>query len=122
VSQNEAPVVPAGVKATYDFRGDLSQFILRIDAVALRGKLAALIGRPVDQNIEFSTAVTFQSPRQSRLKRLLEFFVSEVDHEDANVSNFELADYEQTLMVAFLTANTHNFSHLLESGSARVAP
>jgi AraC-like DNA-binding protein len=122
VNVNDAIVVPAGVKASYDFGKDLSQLMLRIDATALRDKLAALIGRPIGRSIEFSTSSIPQNPAQLRLRRLLEFFVSEIDREDANFTEFELTECEQALMMAFLAATPHNFGHLLKGGPPSAAP
>ena len=42
------------------------------------------------------------------------FLAGQLDCEDTKIPDQVLAEYEQLVMVTFLTANRHNFSHLLE--------
>jgi len=122
ISTDETGVVPAGTEASHDYSANLSQLVLRIDASALQSKLAALSGRPVGRNIEFSTPATFKNPLQLRLRRLIKYFIGEIDRKGANFSDLEFADFEQLLMVSFLTANLHNFTGLLEARTPSAGP
>jgi len=116
VSRNETGVIPAGVPATHGNAAGIAELILRIDGPALRSKLGAMIGMPVAGAIEFETPTTFAHPEQARLRRLIDHLVGELDEETNDVPAQALAQYEQSLMVCFLHANRHNFSHLLERG------
>jgi AraC-like DNA-binding protein len=115
VNENETGVVPAGTDFCYDQGRGFSQIILGLDAAALEVKLAALIGRPIGRNLEFVVPATFQDPKQARLRRVVEVIVSEIDREDAIWPEVAFADFEQLLIMSFLTSHAHNFSHLLEA-------
>jgi AraC-like DNA-binding protein len=122
VTPDETVVIPAGVEMKQCDGAGLAQFILRIDPAALKSKLGALLGTTVAKNIEFATPSSFANPELQRLRRLIEFIVSELDREDGGVPAHALAEFEQMLLVGFLTANHNNFSHLMERDHARPAP
>jgi AraC-like DNA-binding protein len=122
VSTNDSGVIPADADATYHFDRNLSQLVLRVSARALQVKLASWIGRPVSRNVQFAPSTTFQNPRQLQLRRLISFFVGEIDDENVEWSDLVRAEFEQMLIVAFLTGHQHNFSALLEGGSPSAAP
>jgi AraC-like DNA-binding protein len=115
-------LIPARASAIYDFEKNFAQFVLYVDAAALRSTLSALIGIPLNQAIAFATPTDPQKPELRRLRHLVRFLVSELDREDSRLSDFALAEFEQTLLVSFLHANPHNFSHLLERDLRRTAP
>lgn len=122
ITPDETVVIPAGVDATKHAEAGLAQYVLRIDATALQNKLGAMLGTSIGQNIEFATPSTFNNPQLRRLRRLIEFVVSEIDCDDGLVPAHALAEFEQLLIVVFLTANQHNFSHLLDRDEAAPAP
>jgi AraC-like DNA-binding protein len=115
-------LIPANVGTVYDFERNFSQFVLYVDVAALRSTLSALIGIPLCQTIIFATPTDSSSPELRRLRQLIEFFVSELDREDGRLSDPALAELEQTLLVSFLHANRHNYSHLLEQDLRRSPP
>ena len=119
---DETGVIPAGAEMLYDNSAGLEQFVIRIDAAALQSKLGAMVGSAIVKNIEFETRSSFASPQLLRLRRLIEFIVAELDRDDAPVPPQTLEEYEQMLLVCFLTANRHNFTHLLERGPRPPAP
>jgi len=122
VNTNNTAIVPAEVDFRGHFFGDFSQLFVRIPAITLRSKLTSLIGRPVSRNIEFATGVADQTPEQMQLWRLLDFFVSELDRDDVGIMDGALVEFEQVLIVSFLKANAHNFSHLLSGEALSAAP
>jgi len=105
-------LIPAGVEARVDRSAGHGELRLRIDATALKVKLGAIIGTPIARNLEF--APPDEQPELHRLPRLLMFLAGQLDCEDTKIPDQVLAEYEQLVMVTFLTANRHNFSHLLE--------
>ena len=121
VSANETGVVPGVAQTDFSLDNSLSMVTLRLEEAALRVKLSALIGTPVGSGIDFSPTATFQNPQQLRLRRFIQFFLDQVDGEHA-LPNVAFVEFEQTMMVIFLVANTHNFSHLLEDRPASAAP
>jgi len=122
VNQEEACVIPAGVEMTHEYQPDFESFIFRVEAAALQAKLSAAIGIPIARNIEFAHRSSFDNPALRRLRRMLGFMVSELDRDDGKVPAAALVEFEQMLLIAFLTANPHNFSDLLEREQPRPAP
>src|SRR5215471_891402 len=122
ISPNESSVIPAGVEMTHEYQAGFEQFILRVEASALQAKLSAIVGTPIARNIEFGRRSSFDNPALRRLRRMLDFMVSELDRDEGKVPPAALVEFEQMLLVAFLTANPHNFSEMLEREQPRPAP
>jgi AraC-like DNA-binding protein len=122
ISPNESSVIPAGVEMIHEYQAGFEQFIFRVEASALQAKLSAIVGMPIARNIEFARRSSFDNPALRRLRRMLEFMVSELDRDEGKVPAAALVEFEQMLLVAFLTANPHNFSETLEREQPRPAP
>lgn len=121
VCRDKTCVVPDDAEATYGFGQQLSQIVMRVAAPALVGKLEALTGRSVNREIAFAPAATLGNPKQQRLRRLVRSFVAEIDH-GMETTDLVCAEFADLLIVAFLTANAHNYSNLLEAKPAGAAP
>jgi AraC-like DNA-binding protein len=89
-------------------------FNLRIDPGAFETKLAYLLGAQPSGKLEFSPATKRTSPRFQQLWRLILFFAEQLDATSGQLPALVLRELEQTILVAFLTANRNTFSHLLE--------
>ena len=122
INQNEGVVIPAGVETTHDYQAGFESFIFRAEASALQAKLSAALGMPIARNIEFAPRSSVDTPALRRLRRVLEFMVSEFDRDDGQVPPAALVEFEQMLLIAFLTANRHNFSDILEREQPRPGP
>jgi AraC-like DNA-binding protein len=122
ITRSEAAVIPAGVEMTHDYQAAFQSLIFRADAAALQAKLSAVTGVPITRNIEFSVHSNLEIPAVQRLRRLLEFMVSELDRDEEKLPAAALAEFEQMLLIAFLTANPHNFTHVLERDQPQAAP
>src|SRR5215471_18132886 len=122
ISPNEASVIPAGVEMTHEYQAGFEQFIFRVEASVLQAKLSAIVGTPLARNIKFGRRSSFDNPALRRLRRMLDFMVSELDRDEGKVPPAALVEFEQMLLVAFLTANPHNFSEMLEREQPRPAP
>jgi AraC-like DNA-binding protein len=122
ISRREAAVVPSEVEMTHEYGPGFQSLILRADASALQAKLSATLGMPITRNIEFIPRENFGDPAVERLRRMLEFMVSELDREEENVPAAALVEFEQMLLIALLTANPHNYSHMLEREQPGPAP
>jgi AraC-like DNA-binding protein len=122
ITQNEASVIPAGVEMTHEYEAGFQSFIVRVEASALQAKLSAVLGMPITRNLEFSPRSNLDSPALQRLRRMLDFMVSELDRDEGKVPSVALAEFEQMLLITFLTANAHNFSHALEREQPHPAP
>ncbi len=115
IDRDKTCVVPVGTSAQHNYSPDYAEFRLRIEQAALRVKLGALIGRPVTTAIRFEPPSASENQNLLRLRRLIAHLVQELDSEDGALPELAAAQYEQSLMVCFLYANRHNYSHLLES-------
>src|SRR5215475_7677699 len=122
INSHEAAVIPAGVEMTHEYQAGFEQFLFRVEASALQAKLSAVIGMPIARDIEFAHRSSFDNPALRRLRRMLEFMVSELDRDEEKVPAAALVEFEQMLLVAFLTANPHNFSKILEREQPPPAP
>jgi len=122
VSEGNAAILPAESEFRCEYHGEFSQLLLRIPETALRSKLAGVIGRSVTRNVGFEIGPGRKTPAQQRLQRLIHFFVEELDREGAELTDFQLAEFEQLLIVSFLDANPHSFSHLMQARAPAAAP
>jgi AraC-like DNA-binding protein len=89
-------------------------FNLRIDPGAFERKLISLLGARPSGKLEFTPAVNRNSPRFRQLWRLIRFFSEQIDATSDQLPPLVIRELEQTILVAFLSANPHTFSHLLE--------
>ena len=122
MNQNETCVVPAGVEMTHEYQAGFESFIFRAETSALQAKLSAAIGIPITRNIEFAHRSSLDNAALRRMRRMLDFMVSELDHDDGKVPGAALVEFEQMLLIAFLSANPHNFSDVLAREQPRPAP
>ena len=122
LSPNETCVMPAGMDTAVDVGHNYAQLVLRINAAALHTKLAALVGAPIVRSIEFLPQHALENPELLRLRRLIDFLVNELDCERGPLSDLAVAEFEQHLLIAFLTGNAHNYSHLLEGQPLKAGP
>jgi AraC-like DNA-binding protein len=122
IDQNETCVIPAGVEMTHEYQAGFESFIFRAETSALQAKLSAAIGTPVTRNIEFAHRSSLDNPALRRMRRMLDFTVSELDRDDGKVPAAALVEFEEMLLIAFLTANPHNFSDALAREQPRSAP
>ncbi len=111
VTSAETVVIPAGVEAIHQYDAEFEQLTYRVSPSALQSKLGAIVGMPIAGRLEFATPSDFADPSLRRLKRLLEFVVTELD--TATVPPAALAEFEQLLIISFLSGNLHNFSDLM---------
>ena len=122
LTRTEAVVVPAGVEMIHEYEAGFQSLLFRAEAAALQAKLSAVVGMPITRSIEFTRRSDLENPAVQRLRRLLEFMVSELDRDEEKLPAAALAEFEQMLLLAFLTANPHNFSHVLQREQPRAAP
>ena len=122
ISRAEATVVPQGVEMVHDYEAGFQSFVLRAEAAALQAKLSAVAGVAVTRPIEFAVRADMQTPAMLRLRRLIDYMVAELDHDDDKLPAAALLEFEQMLLIAFLSANRHNYSHLLQAEPPGPAP
>lgn len=123
ITNRAAHVIPTGVEMTHEYQAGFQSFLFRADSAALQAKLSAALGRAVTRPIEFDLHPSSGgNPAIERLRRTIEFTVGELDCDEDKVPAAALVEFEQMLLIAFLTANPHNYSHLLEREPPGPAP
>ena len=111
---DQSCIVSPGQEVTLVTEVSHDWFNLRIDPGAFENKLAYLLGAQPSGKLEFSPAADRNGPRFQQLWRLILFFAEQLDATSEQLPALVLRELEQTILVAFLTANRHTFSHLLE--------
>jgi AraC-like DNA-binding protein len=97
-------------------------FNLRIDPGAFEQKLAYLLGARPSGKLEFAPAVDRDHPQVQNLWRLIRFFSELLDTTSDQLPPLVLRELEQAILVAFLHANRHSFSHLLYREAGDTVP
>jgi AraC-like DNA-binding protein len=118
--RDRSALIPAGADARVDRGAGNGELRLRLDAEALQDKLSAMIGTPVSRDLEFTAPA--DGAEMQRLQRILLFLADQLDGAEAKIPDQVLAEYEQLVMVSFLTANRHNYSHLLDRAPRAPGP
>lgn len=98
------------------------QMTLKVNAKSLEEKLAALIGSPANRALEFDPVVNLGTPASKHLRRMTDLLAHSLDSFGPEFSFVAVAEFEQALLVAFLCANRHNYTHLLERRPSDSAP
>jgi AraC-like DNA-binding protein len=115
-------IVSPGQQVTIASDGSHEFFNLRIDGGAFERKLAYLLGARPKGKLEFAPAIKRNSPRFQHLWRLIRFFAEQLDSASEPMPPLVLHELEQTILVAFLSANRHTFSALLERDPGDTLP
>ena len=121
VGPGSSVVVSSHVGYQAFWAADFERLVLKIEAEALTHKLAAMTGQSIGAPLVMNPAPDFARPEAHILRDHFMFLVRELS---AAVlpSPMVLAEFEQALMVMFLRANRHNYSHLLEQQPPDIAP
>jgi AraC-binding-like domain len=93
---------------------DYEHLILRIGSAALSRKLTAMTGASIDQPLRMHPVPDFRNPAAQMLHRYFTQLTDELSSSMEPLPAWALTQIEQMLMVMFLYANHHNYSHLLE--------
>jgi AraC-like DNA-binding protein len=119
---DQSCIVSPGQKVVIAAEANHEWFNLRIDPGAFERKLACLLGARPSGKLEFAPAVNRHCPRFQQLWRLIRFFSEQLDATSDQLPALVLGELEQTILVAFLSASRHTFSHLLEREPEETVP
>jgi AraC-like DNA-binding protein len=97
-------------------------FNLRVEPGAFEQKLTFLLGARPSGKLEFAPAVNRENPQVQNLWRLVRFFSDQLDAASVALPGLVLRELEQAILVAFLCANRHTFSHLLDREAKDIVP
>ena len=103
ISRHSYCVVPPNAPLRIGFRPGFEQVVLRLDAKFLQSKFTALTGDR--RTLEFETRAHAGGPAMNRLRRLLTFFIMELQR--GELTELERMELEQSVAVTFMQSNPH---------------
>jgi AraC-like DNA-binding protein len=118
----QASCIASEDKFAADYFFDYEQLVLEVDAGELTQKLATILGFQPKGTPRFEVAANFERPEMQSFRRLVMFFVNELEFAGANLPKQLLAELEQALIISFLSCNRHDFTEQLGKPTAKVAP
>lgn len=107
-------VISPHATLTVTNNAEYERLVLSVDSASLASKLSAITGEACAASLKFHPVQSYLLPAAKALRSHFLFLVESMDTSTVPMSNFVLAEFEQTLMVMFLHANRHNYSHRLE--------
>lgn len=116
-------ILPNAQGCTINFGALYQQLVIRIDTRVLLRKLAGLTGSVPSGSIEFETLTRLDTEPGQSLQRLVLMYAGLFSSASgAAMPQLVLDELEQTLAIAFLCCNRHNFSGLLDADPSNSAP
>jgi AraC-like DNA-binding protein len=94
---------------------------MRIDQSAIRRKIETLIGDCIGGEIRFEADTNTNMPALASLRRAILYAASELSFEHATYPSLAMRELQELLVVKFILAHRHNFSHLIFAKTS-VAP
>lgn len=111
-----------GSEGTLKYADDFAHVVLRVGSSALTRKLFALIGRPIDPPLQLTGRPVGNPRHHASQVRLLDYLIRELDRTEETLPAAVVEEIEQAVIVAYLNANEHNYSHLLQGTPRAAAP
>jgi AraC-binding-like domain len=100
---------------------DYAHLVLRIDATALTGKLAAMTGATISEPLRMDPRQDFKHPAAKMLHQYIPLLAETLSSATPPFPDWWIAQTEQLLMTLFLYGHRHNYSHLLEHDAPEAA-
>jgi AraC-like DNA-binding protein len=118
----QSVTIASGRPVRMDYGKTFEQIILRIKPEALVRILGALFGMQVKSTIDFAPVSDCNHPPVQSLRQLIMFLCEQLNTPTGKMPALVLRELEQTIMLSFLHANRHTFSHLLDLEAKDGAP
>lgn len=109
-----------GYKANYD--DNCARIVLLIDPQMLTAKLETLIGATINKPLRMDPSTDFTQPGAKALQEYLPLLINTLSTTNGPLPNWWISQTEQLLMVMYLFAHRHNYSHLLQQEPPDTAP
>jgi len=119
---SESIVVAAGTIFDQSYSADCAQLCVRLRSDALLSKLEALTGIPPRSVLKLDTPAGILGDQARTVNRLALLLASELDSIEPSINPIVVSEIEQAIVIAFLCACPHNFSHLLNGTPKTLAP
>jgi hypothetical protein len=107
-------IVSSDVSYAMKLNADYEHFVLVMDTQVLASKLTALTGTALERPLHFRALPDNQCPAAKALHDHFFFLVDRLSASTAPLPKLVIAEFEETIIVMFLHANRHSYSHLLE--------
>jgi AraC-binding-like domain len=117
LTPNRAAAISGEMSHSRKYSAEYEHLSLRIDSAALIRKLEVMTGEPIHRPLRIHPALNFKRPAAQMLQRYFLLLVNEMSASPAPLPAWMQNQIQQMLMVMFLFANQHNYSHLLEQPS-----
>lgn len=111
-----------GSEGELSYGGGFAHLIVKFSPAALTRKLSSLIGEPLDRPLQLDGGPAGYPSNDAGQRRLIEFLASELDRKEAPLPPLVLAELEQAVLVGYLMATAHTYSHLLQGTPRAAAP
>ena len=122
VNALQACIVPPGQPISVVFEPGYEQLLLRIETAALEKALLTILGTKPRGSLIFDPFAPAMEPSSQILRDLTMFLAKQLNSAAAQLPNAVLAELEQTLTIAFLSAHRHNFSEFFAAPAKEAAP
>jgi AraC-like DNA-binding protein len=122
VNARQMAITPTGVGWRMVAEAGHERLTLRVNRQALLQKLAAHLGFKPRGELTFDSAIVADEPYAQGLLQLLQFLAHQLDSTASRLPDASIHELEQAVVMAFLRASRHSFSHLLESREKAIAP
>lgn len=121
IGPDRSVVISPHEALTVTNNAEYQRLVLSVNAETLASKLAAITGVACSGSLKFYPLPNYGLPAVTALRNHFLFLVDKVNCLNGSIPEFVLTEFEQTLIVMFLNANRHSYSHLLERPSAAAA-
>ena len=122
IDGRQSCIISPGQSTGLAVEGSHDWLNIRVEPYALERKLASLLGARPSGRLEFEAAVDRNHPQVQNLWRLIRFFAEQFDVTADPLPTPVLRELEEAILVAFLYANPHTFSHLLDREAKDTVP
>ena len=114
LTTNSSAVISADTGYAAAYADNREQLALKIDGRALTEKLAALTGADISQPLRMDLRTDFSRPTAKALREYIPVLINTLSSAIPPLPDWWITHTEQLIMVMFLFAHRHNYSHLLE--------
>jgi AraC-like DNA-binding protein len=122
-SRSMGSVISATLALRMRWSANCAHLVLRVDRPALERHLSDLIGEAAVRPIEFAPEMPWETGHGASFGRLIDFVSAEVEREDTLLASpLAIANLEQMVMTALLTAQPSNYSVALSAQGNPAAP
>ena len=107
-------LIPSDHRWTVEHDQAFECLALRFDMAALKDKLSAMTGEPIDTDIEFEAASAAGEAHNRLLRHAAIAFAHEINELDQSQGRISIYEMQQQMAVRFLLYHRHSRSSLLE--------